>query len=103
MYNINYSTETITPITRITEIDKKQILINSANLTRYTELICTDKKCRYPQLALRLLNHIIAEVDNNNIWLSSARQISERFNVHYDTVTKCLKYLRSINVIKIPS
>ena len=100
MQYINYETETIIPAISHYHNQKSLLLVNPESLVRYAELICTDENCRYPQLALRILIHIMAEIDNHNKWTVSARQIAKRFNVHYDTVTKCLKYLRSINVIR---
>ena len=99
-YLIDYSTQTILPAKSHFEPEKNFVLVNPEKLIKYTEKICTDENCRYPQLALRLMNHILAEMDNNNKWNISARQIAKRFGVHYDTVTKCLKYLRAIELIK---
>jgi len=99
MQKINYATETIASANNNHE-KKVFVIVNPENLVRYTEIICTDKNCKYPQLALRILNHIFAEMNKENKWTASARQISKRFDVHYDTVTKCLKYLRSINILQ---
>ena len=99
-YLIDYSNETILPAKNYFEREKNFVLVNPEKLIRFTEKICTDENCRYPQLALRIMNHILAEMDYDNKWKISARQISKRFGVHYDTVTKCLKYLRSIELIK---
>lgn len=99
MQYINYATEVILPATDFQEHQKNVLLVNPQSLVRYTEQICNDENCKYPQLTLRILNHVIAEMDAKNKWSVSARQFSKRFDVHYDTTTKALKYLRSINVI----
>ena len=100
MLHIDYSSETITPVTSFYDKHKGLLIVNPTSLIKYTETICTDKKCRYPQLTLRILNHILAELDKENKWSACPRQISMKLGAHYDTVTKCLKYLRSINVIQ---
>lgn len=99
MHYINYSTQVILPATDFHEHQKNVLLVNPQSLVRYTEQICNDDNCKYPQLTLRILNHVFAEMDTRNRWNVSARQLSKRFDVHYDTITKALKYLRSINVI----
>lgn len=100
-YTIDYSTETIMPATRIQEISRHPLHVDPERFAQLTELICTDEKCKYPQLTLRLFNHIVAGIDTENKWNASARQISRRLGAHYDTVTKCLKYLRAIDVIRV--
>ena len=101
MLHINYSTESITPETSFYDKQKGLLIVNPDSLVRYTEIICTDENCRYPQLTLRILNHIFAEIDKENKWAISPRYVSDRLGANYDTVTKCLKYLRSINVLRI--
>lgn len=100
MQNINYETETILPATSFYDRYRGLLIINPESLIRYTEIICTDENCRFPQLALRILNHVFSEIDKENKFTVNARRISKQFGVHYDTVTKCLKYLRSIGLIK---
>jgi len=63
--------------------------------------ICRNNECRYPLLALRLLLHVITRADSTGKIYISARQLSKSLDVHYDTVTKCLKYLREIEVLCI--
>ncbi|WP_147425710.1 hypothetical protein [Mucilaginibacter gracilis] len=63
--------------------------------------ICDTKECRYPLLSLRLLIHIMTSMDNDGRTHISARHLSKALDVHYDTVTKCLKYLRQIDAIQI--
>ena len=75
------------------------IEVESKNLQEITDKICGQ--CRYPLLALRLLIYFITGIDNNGVIQISARQLSRKMNVHYDTVTKCLKYLREIEVIRL--
>ena len=73
--------------------------IERENLLSLTETIC--KNCRYPLLALRLLIHVIAGIDAEGRIYISARQLAKKLDVHYDTVTKCLKYLREIGALRI--
>lgn len=77
------------------------IEIEQKNLQHAVEKICTRKECRYPLLALRLLFHVITGIDATGKINISARQLSKSMNAHYDTITKCLKYLREIEVIRI--
>ena len=101
MLHINYSTETITPETSFYDKPKGLLVVNPDSLVRYTEIICTDKNCRYPHLTLRILNHIFAELDKEKKWAVCPRYVSDSLGANYDTVTKCLKYLRSIDVLRI--
>ena len=96
MLEIDYSTETIKPTTSFYDKYKGLLIINPGSLVRYAEIICTDENCRYPKLTLRILIHIFFEVGEANKWDVSPRQIATRLGANYDTVTKCLKYLRSI-------
>jgi len=75
--------------------------IEQKNLRRVVEKICQPGQCRYPLLALRLLLHVITGIDHTGTISISARQLAKSMNVHYDTVTKCLKYLREIGVVWI--
>ena len=75
------------------------IEIEPATLLSITEKIC--QQCRYPLLALRLLIYMICEMDAHGRICISARRLSKSLDVHYDTVTKCLKYLREIGVVRI--
>lgn len=69
-------------------------------LLQVTETICTDEMCRYPQLALRILIHVIAGIDKEGGVYISAKQLANKLGVNYNTVSKCLKYLRKIGVLK---
>ncbi len=82
-------------------LPENTIKVERQNLLSLTEKICKDKKCRYPQLALRILIHVIAGVDTEGMIPISARQLSKTLEVNYDTVTKCLKYLRETEVLQI--
>ena len=73
--------------------------IEQNNLRAVVEKIC--KQCRYPLLALRLLLYVITGIDANGRIDISARHLAKSLDVHYDTVTKCLKYLREIGVLRI--
>ena len=100
MLNINYAEETISPVTSFYDKHKKLLIVNPDILKGYTETICTDESCRYPKLTLRILNHILADIDRENKWEASPRNVAKRLDSNYDTVTKCLKYLRSINALQ---
>lgn len=82
------------PTEHIIEIERRQ-------LVRIVELICTDSDCRFPQLTLRVLLHLMAMVDAQNRVHVSAKQLAHTLGVHYNTVTKCLKYLRRIGVVQL--
>lgn len=75
------------------------IEIEQEKLRMVAETICTQS--RYPLLSLRLLIHVITGIDENGRIDISARHLSKKMGVHYDTVTKCLKYLRDIEVLRI--
>jgi hypothetical protein len=74
--------------------------IERKTLFYFSEKICRDKKCRYPQLAMRILIHVMAGVDNDGKIYICARRLSQAMDAHYDTVTKCVKYLREIGVLR---
>lgn len=76
----------------IIEIEKK-------NFLGTVECIC--KQCRYPLLALRIFMHIVCGIDDAGEIHISARHMAKKLDVHYDTVTKCLKFLREIKAIQI--
>jgi hypothetical protein len=80
---------------------KHTVEIEQENLLCITEQICQHSHCRYPQLALRLMLHMIAGIDTEGRVHVCARQLAKTLGVHYDTVTKCLKYLREIGVLGI--
>lgn len=80
-------------------LPRNTVEIEQGNLLLVTEKIC--KEYRYPLLALRLLIHVICGIDADRKVYISARQLSKNLDVHYDTVTKCLKFLREIEVIRI--
>ena len=78
----------------VIEIEKKSL--------RYiVDKICRNDQCRYPLLAIRVLIYVITEIDTTGKVYISARQLSKSLDVNYDTVTKCLKYLREIEVLCI--
>ncbi len=81
--------------------DENFIKIEKLGFKALVEKICQNDECRYPLLALRILIHIITGIDGNGRIYISARHLAKSLNVHYDTVTKCLKYLREINVLRI--
>ena len=99
MLNINYAEETITPVTSFYDKHKKLLIVNPNCLVGYAETICNDENCRYPKLTLRILFHILADIDTENKWEVSPRNVAKRLDSNYDTVTKCLKYLRSIKAL----
>jgi hypothetical protein len=78
----------------IAEVDQKAIF-------EITEKICTDENCHYRQLALRILLHMIASIDGDNKIYIHAGQYAEALKVHYNSLTKCLKYLREIGLLFI--
>ncbi|WP_157544001.1 hypothetical protein [Mucilaginibacter paludis] len=83
------------------QITQKGVLvIERINLVSITEKICCDEKCRYPQLALRILIHVMAGMDTEGKIYISARRLAHVLGAHYDTVTKCIKYLREIEVLQ---
>lgn len=96
MLNIDYSNETITPVTSFYDRHKGTLIINREAFLRYEKIIVNDENCRYPNLTIRILIHIFLEIENQNKWNIRPRIIAERLNANYDTVSKCLKYLRSI-------
>ena len=83
-----------TPSAQIVEIEQE-------SLRMVVEHITDNSQCRYPLLALRVLLHTITKIDTKGRVYISARQLAKSLDVHYDTLTKCLKYLREIEVLKI--
>jgi len=75
--------------------------IEPSVLRTFVSKILENDECRYPMLALRILLHIITEIDANGRVYISARQLSKAWGIHYDTVTKCIKFLRSIEVLRM--
>lgn len=73
--------------------------IEQHSLMQVVERISTQ--CRYPLLALRLLLHVITGMDAEGRIIISARHLSNKLDVNYDTVTRCLKFLREIEVLQI--
>ncbi|MNY41731.1 hypothetical protein D3C86_1765680 [compost metagenome] len=59
------------------------------------------QQCRYPLLALRILVHVICSSDTQGRVYINARQLSRKLDVHYDTVTKALKYLRETGILSL--
>jgi hypothetical protein len=76
------------------------IQIDRQYLLSITEKISVDTKCQYRQATLRIFNHLLASADEGRVVIS-ARQLSKKLGIHYDTVTKCIKYLKGIGVIKV--
>lgn len=76
----------------IVEIEKRNLLLVVEKI---------NKQARYPLLALRLFLHVICGIDADGKINISARQMAKTLDAHYDTVTKCLKYLREIEVIRL--
>jgi hypothetical protein len=76
------------------------VLLHQRDLLLISEKICNDKNCKFRHVTIRILNYLLANMDTDGKVSFSARQLSKRLGVHYDTVTKCLKYLRSIDLIK---
>ena len=76
------------------------IHVNQKVLLAITEKISTDKNCKFRQTVLVIFNHLLASMDNDCKVEICARQLSTKLGVHYDTVTKCIKYLKQIEVLK---
>jgi len=76
------------------------IQVNQQYILLISEKISNDENCKFRQAVLRIFNHILASIDNEGKVSINARQLSRNLGVHYDTITKCIKYLRAINVIK---
>lgn len=75
------------------------IEIESVLLLSVTEHICT--KSRYPLLTLRVFLHILCGIDTKGCIPVNARHMAKRLDVHYCTLTKCLKCLREIGVVRV--
>ena len=76
------------------------IRVNQENLLLFIEKIATDENCRFRQAVLIIFNHLLANMDTESKVEINARQISKKLGIHYDTATKCIKYLKQIDVIK---
>ena len=76
---------------------KNVVEIEQKNLESLVDRIC--RQCRYPFLTLRILLYVFANIDADGSIHISARQLSKKLDVHYDTVTKSLKYLREIGFL----
>jgi hypothetical protein len=76
------------------------IRVNQENLLLFIEKITTDENCKFRQTVLLIFNHLLANMDNESKVEINARQLSKKLGVHYDTATKCIKYLKQIEVIK---
>jgi hypothetical protein len=76
----------------IIEIEKK-------NFLSAIERICNE--CRYPLLTLRIFLHMVCGIDEAGEIHISARHMAKLLKANYDTVTKCLKFLREIEVLAI--
>lgn len=88
-------------IRQINWLPENVIEIEKATLRQIVEEISKNEQCRYPLLSIRILIHAITSIDQSGKIYISARQLSKSLDVHYDTVTKCLKYLRQIEVLSI--
>ena len=82
-------------------LPKNTVKIDQQILQSVTETICKDKNCRYPQLALRILIHAICEMDSNGRVYICAKKLAAKLDVNYDTITKCIKYLRVSDILSI--
>lgn len=80
---------------------KHTVELDAKALLSLTEKICQPGECRYPLLALRIIIHVIGGIDTNGQISLSARHLAKTMNVHYDTVCKCLKFLKKIGVLEI--
>ena len=76
------------------------IQVNQQYILLISEQISNDKNCKFRQVALRIFNHILANMDDEGKVSINARQLSKNLGVHYDTTTTCIKYLKYIDVIK---
>ena len=76
------------------------IQVNQQYILLISEQISNDKNCKFRQAALRIFTHLLASIDNEGKVSINARQLSKNLGVHYDTTTKCIKYLKVIDVIK---
>lgn len=81
-------------------LPENTVEIERKALRQVADRICQSGECRYPLLALRLLIYVITGVDANGKICLSSRQLSKKMNAHYDTVNKCLKYLKEIGVLQ---
>ena len=75
--------------------------IEQKQLQSVVESIC--QQCRYPLLALRILMHAICSIDSQGRTYINARQLAQKLGVHYDTLTKTIKFLREIDVLRLDS
>lgn len=76
--------------------------IDQRQLFAFSERICgAGSTCKYPQLALRLLVYMLSHIDSEGKAYINARKVARKLDVHYDTVTKCLKYLRHIDAVRV--
>lgn len=78
---------------------KNVIEIEQGDLSVVVDRICTQ--CRYPLLGLRLLLHVITGMNSDGLIHISARHLAKKLDVNYDTVSKCLKDLREMEVLQI--
>jgi DNA-binding transcriptional regulator YhcF (GntR family) len=72
--------------------------IEQKNLLAIAEKICAP--ARHPYLTLRILVHIICGIEADGYIHISARHLSKKLGVHYDTATKCIKYLREKGILR---
>lgn len=82
-------------------LPENTIEIDKMHLRMVVEHICRSGECRYPLLAIRLLIHTLTGINSDGYVHISARQLAKLLDVNYDTVTKCLKYLRSLDVLQL--
>ena len=81
-------------------LPENTIEIEKQRLSFIVEKISRNGQCRFPLLAIRILIYAITSIDSAGRFYISARQLSKSLDVNYDTVTKCLKYLREIDVLQ---
>lgn len=72
-------------------LPENTVEIDQLALKEITERICTDKKCRYPLLALRILIHAICEMDSEGRVYICARKLAAKLDVNITGQTKCPK------------
>lgn len=76
------------------------IRFNQQYILLVSEKISTDTNCKFRQVTLRVFIYLLANIDNEGKISINARQLSKNLGVHYDTITKCIKYLKDIDFIK---
>lgn len=75
------------------------IEIERKNFLSVVENIC--KQSRYPLLTLRIFIHIICGIDGDGQAHFSTRQMAKTLDAHYDTASKCIRFLKEIDVLRV--